>query len=202
MADFKKAYLKLTKAEFSNRPEKFLHKNSGESDITLGGIYRKANPESFDWEFIDKIIKACFYDYERASILLYNDSNTKESVFNFFRTHYWDKIRLDEVQNQNTAEEIFLMGVVTHPRTAIRLAQKLILVNPDGICGKYTLKALNNYNADMFDRQYDNFEMKHFDFIIEQNPDLSINREGWYSRSILVGTSLFIVGLSDILVQF
>lgn len=186
MSNFPQAFLKLVDAEYSANPEDFLHQNTGENDITLGGIYRVANPLSFDWQFVDKIIHACNGDIQRASIILYSDSTTKKHVFEFFKEHYWDIIRLSEVQDQNMAEEIFLMGVVSHPITAVKLAQRLVRTKPDGIIGTNTLKALNIYNPQAFDKQYDNFEKKHFDLIIERNPKLAINKRGWYNRAVLV----------------
>lgn len=186
MSNFPQAFLKLVDAEYSENPYEFLHQNEFEDDITLGGIYRLANPLSFDWQFVDKVIHACSGDMERASILLYTDTKTKREVFEFFKEFYWDISRLSEVQDQNMAEEIFLMGVVSHPRTAVKLAQRLIRTEDDGIIGKNTLKALNIYNAQAFDKQYDNLEKKYFDMIIKRNPKLSINRRGWFNRAVLV----------------
>ena len=186
MARYAEAFKRLIDAEYPDGEEDFLHKNSGENGLTVGGVYQSANPESFNWDFIESILNVCDGDIERASIMLYHDSKTKEQVFWFFKKNYWDIARLSEVQEQNTAEEIFLMGVVSHPITAVKLAQKLIRVDSDGICGDYTIKALNNYNVNMFDRQYDNLEEQHFDKVIQRNPHLCINKKGWYNRARLV----------------
>ena len=186
MSNFPQAFLTLVDAEYSENAEEFLHQNEFEEDITLGGIYRVANPLSFDWQFVDNIILACSGDMQRASILLYSDTRTKKEVFEFFKEHYWDISRLSEIHDQNMAEEIFLMSVVTHPRTAVKLAQRLIGTTADGFIGVNTLKALNIFNVQAFDIQYDNFEKKHFDIVIEKNPKLAINRRGWYNRAIMV----------------
>jgi lysozyme family protein len=186
MADYIKAFKTLVDAEYSERPHKFLHINRKESGLTLGGIYEVANPETFDWDFAKSIFRACDGDIERASVMLYNDSKTKETVFWFFKKHYWDISRLSEIHDQNMAEEIFLMSVVTHPITAVKLAQRLVRTEDDGIVGVNTLKCLNNYNPTLFDRQYDNYEQKHFAKLIANNPELSINEKGWHRRSLLV----------------
>ena len=52
MSNFPQAFLKLVDAEYSENPYEFLHQNEFEDDITLGGIYRLANPLSFDWQFV------------------------------------------------------------------------------------------------------------------------------------------------------
>ena len=59
MATFNKAYEILNNVEFSANPDKYLHHNKTEEMVTLGGIYRKANPDAIDWEFVDKVIALC-----------------------------------------------------------------------------------------------------------------------------------------------
>lgn len=123
---------------------------------------------------------------KRASKMIYADEKLRGQVANYFRANYWDNIRLSEVHSQVVANEIFLMAVVSGTKTAARLAQELVGAKADGILGSITIKCLNNYNPDMFDKQYDDFEKRHFDTIIEKNPKLSVNKKGWYNRSELV----------------
>lgn len=228
MANFDLAYEKLKKLEYSNKEHLFLHKNFGESDVTLGGIYKKFNSEALDWTFINNICNVCGYDLhqvleieaekkqlkqqeavgqaeqliqdrineldfklkdyndklKRVSVMLYNDTKTTNQVKLFFKSQYWDKARLGEIHSQIKAEEVFLMGVVAGLTTAVKLAQNIVMAKPDGILGDNTLKALNMYDEDVFDRQYDNAEKNHFDLVIERNPHLAVNRDGWHLRAM------------------
>ena len=182
---FDRAYESLMWVEFNNREDKFLHRNIQEKSYTLGGIYQHIHRDNdtLDWDFVDKLVKLCHGDFKRTSVMLFHDIKIRRQVKSFFKREYWDIINLDQVESNIKCQEIFLMGVVTHPRTAAKIAQKLIGVESDGFIGANTIKALNNYNEDAFDKQYDALEKKHFDLVIERNPNLMINKNGWYSRS-------------------
>ena len=144
MSTFSKAYLILSKVEFSNNPEKFLHTNQGEGAWTLGGIFQKANPDEIDWDFVNKVLAVCEFDVKRASVMLYADSITKQSVFSHIKKEYWDRLLLDEIHDQRTANNIFLSGVHIGIRNAAKLAQKVVQVQEDGFIGQYSIRALNN----------------------------------------------------------
>ena len=182
MANFVKAYIKLTQAEFGNKPDQFLHLNAGENGYTLGGIYQKANPEAFDWIFIEGVLALCEFNLERASVMLYHDPITKERVFNFFKKYYWDTALLDSVQSQVQAENIFLSGVHIGVRNAVKLAQKVVQVQQDGIIGQYSIKALNYYDDNMFKRHFDKLELENYNNLIEKNPNLEWARQGFENR--------------------
>ena len=183
MANFAPAYLKLSQAEFGNKPEQFLHKNKNEDGYTIGGIYQVANPDAFDWEFIEKVLAVCEFDLKRASVMLYADRQTKEAVFTFFKKEYWDRALLDEVMSQVQADNIFLSGVHIGMRNAVKLAQKVAQTQQDGIIGQYTLKALNNgFDDNYFKMQFDKLELENYDNLIERNPHLSWARQGFINR--------------------
>ncbi len=183
MANFKTAYVKLANAEFGSNPEKFLHKNQGENGYTIGGVYQVANPDSFNWEFIEKTLVLCEFDYKRASTMLYADDLIRESVENFFKRYYWDKALLDEVQGQVIAENIFLSGVHIGMKNAVKLAQKVAQTQQDGIIGQYTIKALNNgYDEIYFKKEFDKLELENYNNLIERNPNLEWARAGFINR--------------------
>ena len=183
MANFSVAYLILSRVEFGDNPEKFLHTNPGEQGWTIGGIYELYNKEVIDWKFIRDVLEVCTYDPERASVMLYADSATKQSVFNHFRREYWDKILLDEVQDQSKANNIFLSGVHIGIRNAAKLAQKVVQVQQDGFIGQYTIRALNNYNEPMFKTHFDKLEIANYNNLIERNPNLEWARAGFLNRA-------------------
>lgn len=186
MSQFSIAYKLLTQAEFSNKPEKFLHKNSTEKSYTLGGIYRHMNPDALNWSFVDDLLRLCNHDLERASRMLYNDEIIYKEVYDFFKRYYWTNLRLDEIQSQKIANEIFDCAVNIGQKNAIKLAQRLVGALDDGYIGSITVKCLNIYNEETFDLKFDDMQKKYYDDLIANNPELGIYQRGWYNRADLV----------------
>ena len=196
MANFSVAYLLLSKVEFGDNPQKFLHVNQGEDGWTIGGIYQLYNKDVIDWKFIREVLEVCGYDaeraevceyeVERASVMLYADTLIKQSVFNYFRKEYWDKILLDEVKDQSKANNIFLSGVHIGIRNAVKLAQKVVQVQQDGFIGQYTLKALNNYHEQLFKTHFDKLEIDNYNSLIKRNPNLAWAQNGFLNRAYAV----------------
>ena len=201
MANFKDSYKILEQVEFSKNPSSFLHQNKTEEHMTLGGIYRKYHQEAMDWDFVDKVLEVCEsnkgetlgekeearkLDMKRASRMLYADLETRFSVEKFFKKHYWDTLRLGEIQSQKMANEIFLFGVVAGIKNSAKLAQRLIGVKDDGIIGSLTIKALNIYNEDAFDMRFDTLERRYYDDLVASNSSLKVYLSGWYNRSEIV----------------
>jgi len=183
MANIKSSLTKVFHLEFNNNPELFLHHNSGEDGWTLGGIYQKANPVQVNWDFISSLVVLCGTDIKRASVMLYNDKDTMERVKNIYYYKYWKPLKLDEVQSQKIADEIFTMAIVGGLRTATKLAQKIVGAKIDGIIGEKTIKRLNMYNEKQFDIFYDEAEIKHFENLAENNPKFIKYLNGWKNRA-------------------
>lgn len=186
MADFKEAHLLLENAEFSSNPKKYLHKNQNENDLTLGGIYSKYHQLDINWHFVKGVLSLCNGDIQRASVMLYADEETRKNVFIFFREKFWYKMKLDEIQSQKIANEIYLSGVHIGITNAIKLAQETVMVKVDGIIGKMTIKALNNFDEDGFCRHFTMLEKKNYDRIIDRKPELEYARAGFIARSEIV----------------
>ena len=186
MADINITLKHLFSVEFSNRQTKFLHKNPTENYFTLGGISQKANPLTLDWNFVHKIVSACEDNVFRASKMLYNDDITMNQVKAIYYNNYWLKMKLDKIKSQKIADEIMLMGVVGGTKTAVKLAQKTVGVIDDGIVGDITIKALNDYDEDLFDIEYDKNEVKHFEALVENREQFAIYLNGWKNRAVAV----------------
>lgn len=183
MADFKKSMKLLFEAEFSNQKEKFLHQNKGEEGLTLGGVYEKYNRVNINWEYVRGVLEKHKGDFKKASVELFENEFVMDSVSAVYRRNYWGKMRLDEVNSQKIADEMFLFGVVAHPKNAIKLAQRLVGVVDDGIIGAKTLSALNAYDESKFDLEFDEREKRYFESIVKNKPHLSINLVGWKNRA-------------------
>ena len=182
MSDFKQAFKKLNELEYS-KPENYLHKNKGENDYTVGGIYKYANPNWPGWYLVNIAIANNSEDITKASVELFNKAPFREMVSMFYEDKYWNAMKLNQIIYQNTAEEIFLFGVNAGKRTAIRKAQKVVGVKEDGLIGPQTINALNNFPENEFDMKFDEIEKQYYSSLIDNNPSFKIFDAGWRNRA-------------------
>ena len=185
MANFKKSFDTLMKLEFNN-PSNFLHKNSTERDYTIGGIYKYAHPDWLGWFIVMDTIQRNDGSIATASRELYRNSHLQELIMQFYKNHFWDRMRLDEVTDDNTAMEIFIFGVNAGTRNAIRKAQKVIGADQDGLIGKITIGLLNSFDTKQFDMKFDEVEISFYENIIKNKPSFAIYRNGWLNRANFV----------------
>jgi hypothetical protein len=182
MADYTLAYKYMIKDEFSN-PQNFLHKNEGESDITLSGLYRKWYPRAISWEFVDRVIFMCNGDLEIASKLLYRYKKLHQELFMAFRIKFWDSNKLDLVNDQTIANKMFSSAVNLGNKKASIIAQKVAKVKEDGVIGSITISAINEMNNTDFINLYIRELKLYYDSLIDKNANLAIFRNGWYNRA-------------------
>ena len=184
MANFNEAFQILMRLEFS-KPGDALHKNPTEDGWTFMGIYQNAHPH---WKGWDEILGAVAYggDIEKISRALYGRENLRAQVRAFYKEAYWDRMRLDEVTSQLKANEMFIFGVNVDVRPAVRVTQQLVGVVNDGIVGEQTLAAINRYDEERFDKQFDRAELQYYNGLIEKNPKFRIYANGWRNRALAV----------------
>lgn len=182
MADYEKAFEILMKLEFSN-PSNFLHKNKTERDYTVAGIYKYAHPKWLGWFIVMDSLQRNNGNVVSASRDLYKNYHLKELIMNFYKSQFWDRMRLDEVKNDNTATEIFVFAVNAGTRNAIRKVQKLVGADADGLMGPVTLGFINSFDPDKFDIMFDEVELKYYDDIIKNKPSFAIYKNGWKNRA-------------------
>jgi lysozyme family protein len=135
---------------------------------TYAGIARKPNPEWEGWKFIDR------KDFGSATPL----------VREFYKLNFWDRVRGDELTNQAIAETIFNFGVNTGTGVAIKLAQLIVGVTPDGAIGPKTVERLNVCTAEKFLPAYALAKIQRYVNICMKDRSQSKFLLGWVRRSI------------------
>ena len=102
MANFTKALTKLLKNEggYVNDPVD----KGGE---TYKGISRKFHKDNYMWILIDRYKDSCDGINKTFKEKLDNDKQIHREVCNIYKTNYWNPFGLDNVNNQNVAEQIF-----------------------------------------------------------------------------------------------
>lgn len=199
MASFDLVYEQMQRDEYSCNPELFLHKHDHEKGYTIGGLYEHANPTAINWGFVKSLLLMCgvedgeehqAFRLKRASRMLYGDIVLQEQIKQVFKRNYWDKNRLSEIHSQKIAHEIFDRGVLSGRKVAAKIAQRVLGfegAEVDGVIGPNTLKALNVYDENAFDKQYDQFEKRFIDEIIESKAKYGVYleryRNGWTARA-------------------
>ncbi|MDH5480246.1 MAG: N-acetylmuramidase [Nitrosomonas sp.] len=133
MADFNAAFDVTMKAEggYVNDPDD----PGGE---TYKGIARSRNPKWSGWINIDLLKNVADFPKNMES-----DAGLQQKVRDLYEANYWDKIRGDEIEDQDVAESIFDFAVNAGPRTSAKLAQMAVEAKADGVIGPATLKKIN-----------------------------------------------------------
>ena len=185
MAKFNEAMGLFLKAEISNNPKEALHKNRGENGLTYMGIYQSAHPTWFRWGYINTILEKHDGNKIEASIELYQDRSLTQDVYDFMKKNFWDVMKLDSVTSQKIAEELFIFGTNANMKAGVKMAQRLIGVEDDGIVGNGTITALNAFDERVFDEEYDLLEQAYYMNLISRHPELEVNEKGWIRRSEL-----------------
>ena len=171
----------MLKLEF-NSPANALHVNKTETGYTFMGIYQKAHPNLVMWKQIDETVKR-HKKLSDASVELYSNKVLLEEVKMFYKKNFWDRMRLDEIADQHKANEMFVFGVNAGCSRAVRLAQLVVGTVADGLIGPKTIAAINSYDVDEFDREFDEEEIKYYEAIVRNNPEKKIFLNGWKNRA-------------------
>lgn len=98
-----------------------------------------------------------------------------------YRRNFWNPIQGDKILHDSTAIAIF-DWFVNAGRPAIIKAQEVLKVTPDGIIGRLTLKALNEYDPKQFFNEYQEKRVEWYKRLTDRRPTLRIFLNGWLNR--------------------
>lgn len=186
MANFEESLGILMGLEFSSKYDA-LEKNKTESSFTFMGIYRTAHPTWKGWKIVDEELKENKGDLKKTSASLYENKEILKLVKEFYKVNFWDLGKLDKVEEQRVADEIFIFGVNAGMKLAIKKTQEYLGLQDDGVVGAQTLAKLNSVDVEVFDKEFDVLvEQKHYDYVISKFPEKKIFAKGWKSRSEVV----------------
>lgn len=116
---------------------------------------------------------------------------TIEQASEIYRKDFWGILRLDRIQNQTIAEEIFDTAVNCGPGLAARITQRAInLTNYpesdiylDGQIGPKTIAAINNHRSPAaLYKALNGLQFVHYMKIVEGNPKQEKFFRGWLKR--------------------
>lgn len=146
MANFEESY-KIARGHeggYSNNPDD----RGGE---TYCGIARKRFPDWQGWKIVDQ--------YKSAGNLgaLPHDEALQDIIYGFYKNNFWDTLRLDEIEHQGVANELFDTGVNMGISVAASFLQKALnVLNRNGkdygdlpitsTVGPLTVKTMNKHS--------------------------------------------------------
>ena len=176
MADFAPAFAATMKAEggYVNDPQD----PGGE---TYKGVARKMNSKWEGWTLVDMAKKEKNFP---ANL----DSNTalQEKIKAFYETNYWDKVRGDDIADQNIAESIFDFAVNAGPISSAKLAQITVGAEPDGVIGPITLQKINADDPRAFLALFALHKIARYVSICERRKESKKFFFGWIKRTLEV----------------
>lgn len=183
MAKFEDSMNILMGLEFSSASNA-LEVNPTEEGYTYMGIYQTANPSWSGWDIVEKAVadkdNRPLRDISKA---LYKNSALTENVYDFYFNTFWKPYRLNEIEEQHKADEIFVFGVNAGMKKSVKLVQGLVGCDVDGVIGSQTIHAINKSEFSFFDQGFDDKEIEYYKSLVQANPKKSIFIDGWINRA-------------------
>jgi len=106
---------------------------------------------------------------------------TKERAKELYFGHYWQPMKLWHIWTKYDAVlQIFDMGVNAGRERAIRMAQKIVMTQQDGIMGPITGKAIDQYRG--FIEKYKDARRTYYRELAEKRPRNKKFLNGWLKR--------------------
>lgn len=107
-----------------------------------------------------------------------NNLNIESDVFEFYQVNFWNRLRADQIENQQIAESIFDFAVNAGIGTAVSLAQMVVGAKSDGVIGPITIEAINKYNPELFLAEFTLAKIARYVSIVKRRPE---NKKYFYS---------------------
>lgn len=184
MADFSIAY-KITMGHeggYSDHP-------NDKGAATFAGISRKYHPAWNGWLIIDR-----YKSFPGFPSNLKGNQALQEQVFSFYKKNFWDVNKLDHINNQEIANEVFDTGVNMGYKTAaecLQAAYNLLSKNEasynkiavDGSIGSKTLTAINSHQyPSRIVKTLNILQGIRYVHICERDPTQEVFFAGWIER--------------------
>lgn len=174
MADFNIAYQKVLTHEGG-----YVHDPDDPGGETYRGVARKSWSKWEGWDIVDMLKSQQGFPSN-----LDRHSGLQDMIRVFYQNNFWDKVKGDDINDQDVANSIFDFGVNAGVRTSSALAQAVIEAKEDGVIGPKTLAKLNAFDADHFLASFTVAKIARYVSIIKRRPTSRKYLYGWVRRAI------------------
>lgn len=164
MADFLSAFEGMIRNEGGYVLHTVKHDKGGQ---TYAGIARKRWPGWGGWKLIDA-----------------GQAPPVDLVQGFYRSNFWQPLRLDQVVEQSVARSLFDFAVNAGVGTAAKLAQIAAGTTPDGSIGPKTLEALNAVSPELFLARFALAKLARYEQIVSRDRSQVRFLLGWVRRTL------------------
>lgn len=173
MADIKQALPKTLQFEGG-----YVNDPADAGGETYCGIARKFWKDSQIWPLLDalnpKLKRGQFVTGPRAA-------DAEKIIADFYKVHFWDKIKCDQINSQSVANYFFDWHV-TSGGVAVKQLQKLVGVDDDGSVGEMTVSAINKVDPKtLFDKMV-SIRVQRANDKVAADPSQKVFLKGWLNR--------------------
>lgn len=157
---------------------------------TVYGISKRSFPNWECWDRIAEIKKSLNktetngldYALELSNKVAVNYPFIEQKAKSLYKNIYWDKFNGDEIPNERFANGSLLITVNAGFKNGMKVIQRSLGLDDDGIYGPKTRAALSKVNDNSVEllRQE---QIKYYDMIIVKRPVNEKYRQGWYNRA-------------------
>ena len=164
MSNFAIAYERMISNEGGYKLTNVANDRGGQ---TYAGISRNRWPDWAGWKDIDQGL-----------------TPASELVRAFYKQNFWFPIHGDHIDAQAIASNLFDFAVNAGPKTAIKLAQIVVGVTPDGAIGPRSLQAINTADHDRFCLAYALAKIARYRDIVTKDRTQEKFLLGWLNRTL------------------
>lgn len=184
MADFSKAF-KITMTNEGGY-------NPGINEAeTYKGIDRSINPNWGGWKLIDALKKGnASLTTAQLNTILGGNPALQVNIQNFYKVNYWDVLKLDQVKDQQVANNLFDCSVNPCMVSASHVMQqacnevKTGALTVDGVIGSHSITCINSLSGrDVFEA-VNAIREGNYRHRVESSPDKKVWLKDWLKRLI------------------
>lgn len=146
---------------------------------TYKGVARKIHSKWEGWTKVDMLKRQAGFPGN-----LDKDIELQQDVEDFYRVNFWNKIKGDDITDQDVANSIFDFGVNAGTGTSASLAQMVIGAKADGVIGPVSVDLLNKFNSEHFLASFTVAKIARYISIIKKRPTSRKYFYGWVCRAL------------------
>lgn len=106
---------------------------------------------------------------------------TRTQAIKIYYEDYWTPMNLTGINNELLVLQVFDFGVNAGRKVSIRLLQRIVNVDDDGIVGPITRAAVNSSTIDVLDKFMQRRKLFYMN-LAARKPELEVFLKGWLRR--------------------
>lgn len=185
MADFNTSYNLIEKWENIKTKDGLIvysNKKNDKGGETVCGIARNSHPGMLLWKYIDNLKKSGVTSAAGISKEVLQNKRLTDTIKDFYRKNFWDKIHGDEISSQTFADNLALLSVNAGVKRAVITGQRACGVNDDGVLGAKTLSAFVKA-GDKETKKFTQIEIEFYKSIVSRDKTQERFLQGWINRA-------------------